>query len=994
MRRRFDDPDASFDREFPAYRGDVGDRWARIEEIFHAATARAEAERPAVVAKACGDDEALRREVDELLRADQQSEAAVRSDRRAWDLLSTAPDNAARLASMIGARLGPYHVLALLGAGGMGEVYRARDTRLGRDVAVKVLPQAFSADADRVSRFEREARVLASLNHPNIATIHGIEESSGVCALVMELVDGPTLQERLREGPLSIAAALPLARQIAAALAAAHEKGIVHRDLKPANIKLAPGGVVKVLDFGLAKALRDDVDGDVSDRVTIDHATREGMIVGTAPYMSPEQARGLAIDRRTDVWAFGCVLYEMLTGRPAFTGASTTDILAAVVNTEPDWDRLPPETSPAIRRLLARSLEKDPAWRLSDMAMVRVELRDAESEPRLARPSGSPAPRRFSAWLPLVPYVALLAALLTAVMVWRIPRTSGVPRPLLRFSVDLPSPALVGGGANPIAISPDGTRLAYYANRRFFLRALDQLEVVEVRGIAASRMPVQNPVFSPDNAWVAYWHEGHLLKVSFNGGVPTKICDAPLTPHGASWGSDNEILVGGGTDGILRVAADGAVMKPLISVNPGEFASSPQLLPGGEWVLFVVTVGRDWDQGQVVVQSLKSGVRRPLKTSARTVQYLPSGYLVFGRGTALMAQAFDARQLTLKGNPVPMIDGVLLGQAGGPAMFFALSPSGTLAHIPARTTAMSTRLVQVTRTGARSDLVTNQGMTWYPRFSPDGNRVAFGLSANDTGMDSDVWVLDVSRPAAQWRITSTGDNKYFPTWSHDGRRVAFADGAGRTHRVLWTLADGSGGTETLIPDGQYFPTSWSRDGKVLAVYGVSAAASRDLAMLHMDGEKPTLSAFVQTEFQERDPIFSKDGDWVAYVSDKSGRDEIYARRASGDGGDVIVSTGGGGEPVWSKSGPELFYRHDGKLLVVRVEASPASLVVSAPSILFTDPYRLDTSAGRASVANYDISPDGTRFLMVEEAAIGNAASQIDKIQLIVNWDEELKRRVQ
>jgi serine/threonine-protein kinase len=897
--------------------------------------------------------------------------------------------------TMIGTRLGSYHVLSLLGQGGMGKVYRARDTRLGREVAIKVLPSEFSTDADRLARFEREACVLAALNHPNIATIYGVEEGDGFRALVMELVEGPTLAERLGRGPIPLSEALPLAGQIAEALAAAHDKGIIHRDLKPANIKLTSSGAVKLLDFGLAKAVQKRGDGAGSELSTVDNLTSEGLIVGTAAYMSPEQARGLPVDRRTDVWAFGCVFYEMLSGRSVFGGTTVSDILAAVLNTEPDWSGLPPETSPAIRRLLRRSLEKDPAWRLPDMTMVRVELRDAPSEPRWDQSAASSAPPPFSRFR-FIPYVALLgAALLVAVTVGRTRRPSEPPRTLLRFAIDLPSQADVGiTGTNPIAISPDGTRLAYFANRRLSLHALDQLEPIVVAGTEASA--VQNPVFSPDSAWVAFWQAGELLRVSVSGGAPVKICDAPMGTAGTSWESNGQILIGAGTRGIMRVPAAGGSMESFISIRPGEYASSPQLLPGGQWVLFVVTVGGNWDQGQVVAQSPTTGERRTLMSGARTVQYLPSGHIVYGRGTGLLAQAFDAGHLTLEGTPVPMIDGILGALNQSPAMFFALSQSGTLAYIPTRTTSsISTRLIEVTRGGAQSELAANPGMTWYPRYSPDGSRVAFGLSAStDLGEAADLLVREIAR-GAQRRITSTGNNRFVPTWSADGHRLTYADGAGPANHVLWTLADGTGGTETLIGSGRYFPTSWSPDGRLLAVYGSGgpAAGTRDVALLHVDGEKRTLVPFVQTPFEERGGIFSRDGKWVAYVSDQSGPDEVYARPTSGTGGEVIVSAGGGKEPVWARSGKELFYRHEGKLLVVRVDTSAPSLVVSAPSIVFADKFRPDTGGKPGGVANYDISPDGDRFLMVEEPQIANDARQLDKIRVILNWAQDLTRRV-
>ncbi len=914
-----------------------------------------------------------------------------------------------------GVRLGAYEVVGLLGAGGMGEVYRARDTKLGRDVALKILPENFASDPDRLARFQREAHVLASLNHPHIAAIYGLEEGQAALGgqagtpafLVMELVDGEDLSQRIGRGAIPLDEAVPLAKQIAEALEAAHDQGIIHRDLKPANIKVRPDGTVKVLDFGLAK-LTDAGAGktgeahlSVSPTITNPaQMTGLGVILGTAAYMSPEQAKGRAVDKRADVWAFGAVFYEMLTGRRVFEGDDVSDTFAAILRGAPDWSALPPETPPAIRRLLRRSLEKDIRSRLSDMTMARVELRDAETEPRAEAATASVVARpRFSALRRVVPYAAaVVAALGTGLVVWRVSRPADLPRPLVRFSIDLPDQMqLSGAGRNPLAISPDGTHLVYGANQRLYLRALDQLDATPIAGTEAGGQVgfARVPFFSPDGRWIAFWQERQLRKVAVGGGASVTICEAPgLSPAGATWGPDGHIIWGTPT-GIMRVPATGGTAESLISIKDGERASSPQMLPGGDWVLFVVHAGAALqDQGQVVVQSRATGERRVLIEGARDVRYMLSGHLVYGRGNALLAQAFNADRLMLSGGPVPVLDGVA-STAAGPFMQFAVSSTGTLLYMPegAAGARGSARLVQVARDGTRSALAEITGLASFPRFSPDGSRVAYAGDASRGVAGSDLWVLDVAR-GARTRVTFAGDNRYYPIWTRDGTRLTFADSPDTTSRLLWTLADGSGGTQTLLDVGAArFPTSWSPDGRALAFHGGNTNNNRDIWMLHVEGDKRTAKVFVETPFEDRGAIFSPDGRWVAYVSNKSGQNDIYARPYPGPGGEVTISVGGGQEPVWAPSGRELFYRHDGKLVAVRIAQTASTLTVGAPTRVFDDPYRLDTGPTQGGVANYDISPNGQRFVMVEDPRpTGGASTPTVRLQVVLNWFEELKRR--
>ena len=692
----------------------------------------------------------------------------------------------------------------------------------------------------------------------------------------------------------------------------------------------------------------------------------------------------------------------MLTGRRCFQGDDVSDTFAAILRAEPDWTALPPETPPAIRRLLRRTLEKDVRARLSDMAMVRVELRDAETEPRGNPPVASvAAPPRPSAWRRIAPYPAVMpAVLVTGLVVWRVRQPADVPRPLARFSIDLPDQMqLAATGRDPVAISPDGTRMVYVANQRLYLRELDQVDATPIAGTEAGGPNgfARAPFFSSDGQWIAFWQQQQLRKVAVTGGAAVTICDAPIIPFGASWGPDGDILVGAGRAGVLLVAGTGGTAALLVSPKYGESINSPQMLPGDKWVLFVSHPDTGTtEQGQAVVQSRATGERRVLINGVRDVRYVPSGHLVYGRGNALLAQAFDPGRLTLSGGPVPVLDGVSNAADTTPAMHVAVSSTGTLLYVPGATTNATTltKLVLVMRNGTRSELADILGMAWFPRFSPDGSRVAYGVSRGTSLTDpSDLWVLDVTR-GARTRVTFTGNNRFYPIWTRDGARLAFADGSGATNRILSTFADGSGGLQTLLDVGpRRFPTSWSPDGRVLALYTTGPTETRDLLMLNVDGDKRTITPFVETPFEERGAIFSPDGRWVAYVSNKSGQNDVFARPFPGPGGEVTISVGGGQEPVWAPSGRELFYRHDGKLLTVRIDQTASSLTVGAPTRVFDDPYRLDTGGASGGVANYDISPNGQRFVMVEEPRSANdAAIRTVRLQVILNWFEELKRR--
>jgi Tol biopolymer transport system component len=970
-----------------------------ISRLYHEALGLSPSERAAYLARACGADARLREEVESLLAQDA---SALLADGVAAMAAPMLPGEAS---TMTGRTIGSYVIGAALGAGGMGEVYRARDTKLGRDVAVKILPRAFTSDPERLGRFEREARMLASLNHPHIAAIYGIETYDGVPALVLELVEGGTLGDRLRRGPLPVPEALRIARQIADALAAAHEKGIVHRDLKPSNVALTPDRAVKVLDFGLAKACVSESEANLTQSPTITVGeTRDGVLLGTAAYMAPEQARGKAVDKRADIWAFGAVLFEMLTRRRPFDGEDVAEVLGAVVRLEPPWDALSSDVPPPIRTLLQGCLVKDPRHRVADISIALFVLDHSAS---LASPAVTTTPARASlarVRSTATAAVVTVAVLVTGLTIWRARRTAEMSRAVGRFAINLPNQMQLSAlGQDPVAISPDGTHLVYVANQRLYLRALNQLAAAPMAGTEGGGTGgfARAPFFSPDGQWIAFWQEGRLRKVALSGGAGVTICATGL-PFGASWGPDDQILWGA-TRGIMRAPASGGTPELLISVKEGEQASDPQVLPRSEWVLFMLhRVPAPGEQilplverGQVVIQSPTTGERRVLIEGVRDVRYVASGHLLYAQGNTLLAQAFDLDRLAVSGRPVPVLDGVANSGAAS-YMHVAISTSGTLLYVPGISTAL-TRLVQVARDGSRSTLAELAGMTLSPRFSPDGLRVAYALSAHDAQTDpADLWVLDVAR-GARTRVTFTGDNRYFPIWTRDGTRLTFADGGGTTNRVLSMLADGSGGLKVLMDVGaRRFPTSWSPDGRTLAFYagGNAATKSRQIWLLRRNGDHWTQASFVESPFEQAGAIFSPDGHWVVYVSNKSGQNDIYARPYPGPGGEVTISVGGGGEPVWAPSGRELFYRHDGKLLAVSIGETASSLTVGAPARLFDAAYMLDRSATQGGVANYDIAPDGRRFVMVEEARPRNAdATDSVQLQIIVNWFEDLKQRV-
>jgi eukaryotic-like serine/threonine-protein kinase len=888
----------------------------------------------------------------------------------------------------IGSRLGPYEIVSAIGAGGMGEVYRARDTKLGRDVAIKVLPDVFARDADRMARFQREAKVLASLNHPNIATVHGLEDSGNTCALVMELAEGPTLADRIRQGPIPIDEALPIARQMADALEYAHEKGIIHRDLKPANIKVAADDTLKILDFGLAKAMEEDsMSVDISTSPTLSRlATMQGVLLGTAAYMSPEQAKGKTVDRRTDIWAFGCVLYEMLTGKMAFSGEAVTGTLAAVIRGEPDWSQLPTATPMRVRVLLQRCLQKDPKQRLRDIGDARISLDEvlygaADPAPAVSPQAAVPLWRRTLPWV-----TGLLIAAIASLATWNL--RPAPARPVTRTVITLPPGQQLAGFDQPVlALSADGSQLAYVATtqagkQQIYLRALDSLEARPVPGTEGA----SGPFFSPDGQWLAFFADGKLKKVSVSGGAPEILASGAALPRGASWSTKGNIVFAPGGSTVLRQVSDtGGNPEQLTRFGKGESNHRwPEFLPGGKALLFNSGGGGAVGNWQIVVQSLSNGEKRNVAEGPQP-RYAPPGHLIYGQAGNLMAVPFDGKRLEVTGAAVPVVEGVRQTPGTG-AVQFSASATGSLAYIPGGVQSDSQRkLVWVNRNGREQPLAAPPQNYSFPRISPDGRRLAMGISGNE---GPQLWLYDLARDTLS-RLTFEGSTNNFPVWTPDDRRIAFVSNREGPLNIFWQLADGSGGLERLTTNETVqVPISWSSDGQLLTLVGRAPETGDDIWVLRLSDRKT--QPFLQTPFNEAAPQFSPDRHWLAYASNESSRYEVYVQPYPGPGGKYQISTDGGTEPVWDHSGRELFYRSGDKMMAVDIATQPA-FVAGKPHVLFQGPYV--ANVGPQICPYYDVSRDGQRFLMVQSAEQQQTGTAPTQIIVVQNWTEELKRLV-
>jgi len=880
--------------------------------------------------------------------------------------------------SWVDRHFGSYRVQSLLGAGGMGEVYRALDTKLGRDVAIKVLPPVFSADPERRARFEREARLLAALSHPNIGTIYGLEEAGTVRGLVLEFVDGPTLADRIAAGPLTIGEALDIARQIAEALEAAHERGIVHRDLKPANVKITPGGLVKVLDFGLAKVSGGDASSpDLSRLVTsVGNQTSDGVLLGTAPYMSPEQARGMPTDKRTDIWAFGCVLYEMLTANHPFRGPTMSDTIASVLSRDPQWQLVPQGVASSVHRLLQRCLEKDSKHRLRDIGDARLEIEEALKHPFPSASERSATESRFSR--PSLRYAAALlaiggtvGAIATAILSGRLHEDRSPAAPVGHFVVSTPTNQRLAGLDFPaVAIAPDGSAVVYVASRggraQLFLRSMNRIEPTPMPGTSDA----SSPFFSPDGRWVGFFATGKLQKVSIDGGAPLIICDAAVG-LGGSWGSRDVIVFAPTTgSGLFQVPVAGGrpTRVTALDVQKGEFSHRwPELLPDGRTVLFTVGTLGSWDDAQIVAQSLESGRRQVLVQGGTNPHYVSTGHLVYAHAGVLMALRFDPTQLKITGAPVRVLDGVMESADG--AAQLGLSANGTVVYVPNRPESAERQLVSVDRTGAGAPLAAPPRAYSTPRLSPDGRKLVVTIA----GATDDLWLYDIPRGTLQ-QLTFEGDNGS-PSWTPDGERVTYTSNkGGGTPNLFWIKLDGSSAAEKLAPsDYLQLTSSWSSDRKFLAYVESRPATGRDVWMLPMTGDR-TPHAFLDNPYEESAPRFSPDGRWIAYVSNESGRNEVYLVASSNSSQRQQVSRDGGSEPVWVPSGRELVFRSGDQMMIATIAAGRET---GTPRVLFQG-----FEPGSIDVANYDVTSDGGRFVMVQAI---EPQTQKQDLQVLLNW---------
>jgi eukaryotic-like serine/threonine-protein kinase len=894
---------------------------------------------------------------------------------------------------MIGQALGHYKLEEQLGAGGMGVVYRATDTQLGRQVAIKVLPEKFAGDPELLARFAREARMLASLNHPNIAAIHGLEESQGVRYLVLELVPGETLAKRVKRGPLKINEAMTVCRQIAEALEAAHDKGIMHRDLKPANVNITPQDKVKVLDFGLAKAFQAEVaDIDLSQSPTVmDDGTRAGVVLGTAAYMSPEQARGKPLDKRSDIWSFGCVLYELLAGRKAFPGETITDCMAAVLGREPGWEALPESTPPQLRTLLRRCLRKDPQRRLRDIGDARIELEDL-----LAAPAQEDPTRKQTAITRRTAISALSGAAVgaAATSVFAISRYRGaVPRNLTRFSIAIPEGEFRASFNRRVAISPNGTRLAFNAvvpgADVFYMRFLNELESKRVKDVSGA-----GAFFSPDGRWVGFILASNMAigirKLALSGGAPVTVCAADNFLGGTWADSDTIYFVPELPGGVVAVSAAGGQPKEIVKIDfaKGERQHRyPCALPGGKAVMFTTATAdiATFDEAHIVAFSLETGRKKVLVEGGTHPRYSPSGHLLYARDAKIFAIRFDAKRLETIGQPFSVLDGVLMSRNTGVANY-DVSASGDLAYIPGICDGGARTLVWVDRNGKAEPVPLAAKSYLHPRLSPDDRRLAIEIE----GPSHDLYVYDFDRGVLA-NITTDGVS-HWPVWSPDSTQLAYRSGPMARFKLWRVPADRSRPPQQVPATGvSQSAESWSPDGRAIAYTAVALGAPPSIMVAHLDGSAQVQS-FANGRAPEGSAKFSPDGRWLAYCSNESGKLQVYAQAFPGPGAKIQLSTEGGTDPVWKKTGGELYYRNGDSMMMVAVSTT-STFSAGRPQELWTGHYSrgMSSSCGApgATSSNYDVTADGKRFLMIKDDDQDRATSK--QIVVVQGWADELSR---
>jgi serine/threonine-protein kinase len=898
------------------------------------------------------------------------------------------------MALAAGTQLGVYRITAQIGEGGMGQVYRATDTRLKRQIAIKILPASWAADSERMARFQREAEVLASLNHPNIAHVHGLEENGGITALVMELVEGDDLSQRIARGALPVDEALPIARQIAEALAAAHDQGIIHRDLKPANIRVRTDGTVKVLDFGLAKAMEPagamSAGVSMSPTITTPAMTQAGTILGTAAYMSPEQAKGHPVDKRSDLWAYGAVLYEMLTGARAFTGENVPDTLAAILRGEPDWSALPADLPTPIVTLLRGCLEKERRARIADIGVATFVLNHGTQalEPVDARVAGLrraavPQPPLWRRAAPIAGALGLVA-LLAAAGAWVLTRSA--PPSIVRATLTTSGSTALNPWADErnVAITPDGSRVIYRGNNQLLVRALSEFEPTVLSGLGAP----QAIFTSPDGQWIGFFDSVFLLKkVAITGGPPVTVCAIDAVPSGATWGTDGTIIFATNAPaiGLQRVSAAGG--EPTVLTRPNRERGErdhlwPEFLPGDKAVLFTITSADGGAENAVAVLDLQSGNSTVLLRGGSHARYVATGHLVYGAAGALHAVPFDLRRLTVVGTPTPVLDGVRMTPLGG--VDAAGSASGSIVFVSGRTGgAGQNTVVSVDREGRASPLPGLPLDSYRQvRVSPDGNRLALATL-------QDIWTYDLVR-ASSSRLTSDSARDRKPLWTPDGQRIIFASGRTGSEQLFWRPSDGTGRDEQLFARSsdllEVQAAGWSADAKQLLF--IEVTPDHRCAIMQVTIERPSEAhVLVKNESCNWYPTISPDGAWMAYESNMSGQNEIYVERYPELGHRQKISTGGGYLPLWSRNGRELFFSSGDSRHILSVPVQyGTTLVAGRPQVLFEAAMEA-TLSGRP----YDVTPDG-RFMIIRRGPEESGGGAPD-LKVVLNWFEELRRLV-
>ncbi|HEX7705943.1 MAG TPA: protein kinase [Thermoanaerobaculia bacterium] len=874
-----------------------------------------------------------------------------------------------------GQRLGPHEILLPLGAGGMGEVYQARDTRLDRNVAIKVLPAEFSANASLKARFEREARAISALNHPNICTLHDVGHENGLDYLVMEYIEGEALVDRLRKGPLPLEQVLRYGVQIASALDAAHRQGIIHRDLKPGNVMLTKAGA-KLLDFGLAKEspYRSALISGGTEMPTQQKAlTAEGTMIGTFQYMAPEQLEGGDADARTDIFALGTLLYEMTTGVRAFDGRTRTSIIAAIVSSQPaPISTFQPMTPPALEHVVRRCMAKDPDDRWQSAADIASQLQWISEAGSQVAPVAVRRRRTLNRYL--LPAAALLAGLLAATAFWSLRDPSSVPA-ISHFDIAAPAgKPFVLTARRAFAVSPDESTIAYTGRTgqggtlALFIRRSGGFDTVEIEGSSTPG----DVAFSPDGRWIAFHSRGKVKKVSLDGGKPIDLCDASSgSTSGMHWAGERILFNMGFVHGIWSVPAAGGEKTLLFAHDPSKKEGAvlyPQLLPDGKHVLHTIWRGGSFDDADIAVRSLESGEQKIVMRGGSDARYFPSGHLIYGRAGALLAVPFDVSRLEVKGAPVLVLDDVATGTTNGEA-HFALSERGTLLYAAGGVVSEDRDLVWVDREGNATPVVPTRRPYNNPRLSPDGQMIATTIETSNY----DIWVLDVDRDAMN-RISFGADDAE-PLWSPDGRRIAWTSSRTGHQQVFIRDADGSGVEQQLTNEpGSTYMTSWAPDGTI-SLRRRHPQTSRMNSWLLSPDQKPR--PFREPDFNEI-MIFSPDGNWIILSSDESGRGEVYVTAYPGPGPKVKVSTDGGGYARWSRDGSEIFYRQGDKLFAVPFDPS-RTVSVGRPTLLFEGAFGED----------YDVAPDG-RFLMVR---FDPNHRTVTNLRVVSGWSDELRRRV-